>query len=141
MSTFWKAVPWVNRIIILLSAAIYIGISIQPLLHPGASALAQGLSITSPLGATIFRVAFAGLPLGCAACLVYSVLSRQRTLFGLVCAALLMGSLLFVRVYGMEVDGSVSQSMTLVIPEAVLTVLTLAGMALETGYRRWPLEG
>ena len=136
MSSFWKSVPWINKVVILLSVAIYTLISMQPLVHPAASAVTQGLSITSAVGATIFRVAFAGFPLGCAAFLVYCLLSSRRTLMGLTFAAVLLGIVLLVRVYGMEVDGSVPQSMSIVIPEVVLEALTVGGIALETGYLR-----
>ena len=106
-------------------------ISIEPLSHPAANAAAQGIAFTSSLGATLFRVSFAGFPLGCAAFLAYCLLSGRRTLTGLIFSALILGILLVVRVYGMEVDSTVQQSMPLVKPEVVLVVITLIGAALE----------
>jgi hypothetical protein len=131
MSTFWKASPWISKVIVLLSTAIFVMISIEPLAHPAASAAAQGIAFTSPLGATLFRVSFAGFPLGCAAFLAYCLLSGRRTLIGLIFSALVLGILLAVRVYGMEVDSTVQQSMPLVEPEIVLVAITLLGIAME----------
>jgi hypothetical protein len=133
MNTFWKAAPWIGRIIVLACTAIFTAISIQPLVYPVSSAALQGIAFTSTVGMTIFRVAFAGFPLGCAGFLMYCLFSGRRTLTGLIFSALLLGIVLLVRVYGMEVDSSVQQSMSLVLAEIVLTVITLAGIAIEIG--------
>jgi hypothetical protein len=133
MNTFWKVAPWISKVIVLMSTAVFIMISIEPLAHPAANAAAQGIAFTSSLGATIFRVSFAGFPLGCAAFLVYCLLSGRRTLTGLIFSALVLGILLIVRVYGMEVDSTVQQSMLLVKPEVILVVITLIGAAIEKG--------
>jgi hypothetical protein len=133
MNTFWKASPWISKMIVLLSAAVFVMISIEPLVHPAANAAAQGIVFTSSLGATIFRVSFAGFPLGCAAFLAYCLLSGRRTLTGLTFSALVLGVLLLVRIYGMEVDSTVQQSMPLVKPEMILVLIALIGVAIERG--------
>jgi hypothetical protein len=135
MNKFWKAAPWIGKVVVFLCTAIFVAISVQPLFHPAASAASQGIAFTSSLGLTIFRVSFAGLPLGCAGFLVYCLVSRRRTLTGLVFSALLLGFVLIVRIYGMEVDSSVPQSMPLVIAEIVLVAITLAGIAIESKFR------
>jgi hypothetical protein len=135
MNTFWKFVPWISKVVVLLCTAIFVAISVQPLLHPAASAASQGIAFTSSLGLTIFRVSFAGFPLGCAGFLVYCLVSRCRTLTGLIFSALLLGFVLIVRIYGMEVDSSVRQSMPLVVAEIVLVVITLAGIVIENKFR------
>lgn len=137
MKTFWKAAPWIGKVIVLLSVAIYTVISIQPLAHPVVSAAQQGIAFTSSAGPTFFRVAFAGFPLGCAAFLAYCLFSRRMTLAGLIFSALLLGIILAVRVYGMEVDASVQQSMPLVIPEIILEAITLGGIAIELRHRSY----
>ena len=137
MKTFWKAAPWISKAIVLMSAAIFIMIAVDPLAHPAANAAAQGIAFTSPLGSTVFRVSFAGFPLGCAAFLAYCLLSSRRTLTGLIFSALVLGILLLVRIYGMEIDSTVQQSIPLVKPEIVLVAITLAGIAIEMGRRAY----
>ncbi len=137
MKTLWKVAPWVSKVIVLMSAAIFIMIALEPLAHPAANAAAQGIAFTSSLGPTVFRVSFAGFPLGCAAFLAYCLLSSRRTLTGLIFSALVLGILLLVRIYGMEIDSSVQQSMPLVKPEIVLVAITLAGIAIEIGRRSY----
>ena len=90
MNKFWKAALWISKVIVLLSTANLIVISVQPIAHPAASAAEQGIAFTSSLGPTIFRVAFAGFPLGCAAFLAYCPLSNRRTLTGLIFPALVL---------------------------------------------------
>ena len=91
MKTFWKAAPWIGKVLMLLSMAIFVMISIQPLAHPAANAAAQGIAFTSSLGSTVFRVSFGGFPLGCAVFLVYCPISSRRTLPGLIFSALVWG--------------------------------------------------
>jgi hypothetical protein len=134
MTSFRKAAPWLSRVIILLSLGIFVMIAIQPFFHPAANALSQGIAFTSPAGATFFRVSFAGFPIGCAAFLVYCLVSSRRSLTGLIFSTLILGILLAVRIYGMEVDSTVEQSLPLVKPEIVLVVLTLLGIVIETRY-------
>jgi hypothetical protein len=122
---------------VLLSTIIFTVISVQPIAHPAASAAAQGVAFTSSLGPTVFRVAFAGFPLGCAAFLAYCLLSRRTTLTGLIFSALVLGIVLLVRIYGMEVDASVQQSMPLVEAEIVLVAITLVGIAIEMKRRSY----
>ena len=131
MKTFGKVTPWLGKVIVLSSTAIFVMISIDPLLHAATSAAAQDIAFTSSLGATIFRVSFAGFPLGCAAFLAYCLVSARRTLTALIFSAFVLGILLMVRIYGMEVDSTIQQSMPLVKPEIVLIVLTLFGIAIE----------
>jgi hypothetical protein len=135
MNTFWKAAPWINKALVVMSTLIFVMISVQPLIHPAANAAAQGIAFTSSIGSTLFRVSFAGFPLGCAAFLVYCLLSKHRTLVGLIFSALVLGTLLAVRTFGMEVDSTVPQSMPLVIPESALVVMMLIGIAFEMRLR------
>ena len=137
MNLLWKAAPWINKVLVLMSAAIFIMIAVEPLIHPAANAAAQGIAFTSSVGPTVFRVSFAGFPLGCAAFLAYCLLSSRRTLIGLIFSALVLGTLLLVRIYGMEIDSTVQQSMPLVKPEIILVAITLAGIAVEMGLRSY----
>jgi hypothetical protein len=131
MNTFWKAAPWINKVVLLMSTAVFAIIAIEPLAHPAANAAAQGIAFTSPIGTTLFRVSFAGFPLGCAAFLAYCLFGSRRTLTGLIFSALILGILLAVRIYGMEVDSTVEKSMPLVKPEIFLVALTLIAIAIE----------
>jgi hypothetical protein len=135
MQTFWKVSPWIGKVLILSSVAIFVMISLQPFAHPVANAAEQGMAFTTSVGPTLFRVSFAGFPLACAAFLLYCLFTSRRTLTGLIFSALVLGILLAVRIYGMEVDSTVQQSMPLVIPEIVLVAVMLLGIAIEAGHQ------
>ena len=137
MNTFWKYSPWISKFILLPPTAIFIMISVRHLAHPVAEAALQGIAFTNPLGATVFRVGFAGFPLGCAAFFAYCLLTNRRTLTGLIFSVLLIGVVLAVRIYGMEVDSTVQQSLPLVKSEIVLVVISLVGIAIEIGRRSY----
>jgi hypothetical protein len=137
MATFWKAAPWISRVILVPFIAIFTMIAVRHLAHPAAMAAQQGLAFVSPVGPTVFRSGFAGFPLGCAVFLAYCILSKQRTLTGLIFSLLLVGIVLAVRVYSMNVDASVPQSMTLVKDESVLVAVSIIGIALEFGGRAY----
>ena len=135
MKSLWKAAPWLSKAILLLSTGIFVMIAIQPFAHPAADAASQGIAFTSPAGATFYRVSFAGFPIGCAAFLLYCLVSNRRSLTGLIFSTLILGILLAVRIYGMEVDSTVAQSLPLVKPEIVLVLITLLGIVIEARYR------
>jgi hypothetical protein len=56
---------------------------------------------------------------------------------GLIFSVLLIGVVLVVRIYGMEVDSTVRQSLPLVKSEIVLVVISLVGIAIEIGRRSY----
>jgi hypothetical protein len=138
MKVIWNTAPWMSKVIILLCTAIFIMITIQPFAHPAADAASQGIAFTNPAGATFYRVSFAGFPLGCAAFLIYCLVSRRNALTGLIFSALMLGILLVVRIYGMEADSTVQRSLPLVKPEVFLVLLTLFGIVIETKHRSEP---
>jgi hypothetical protein len=135
VNTFWKYSPWISKFILLPPTALFIMIGVQHLAQPAAMAAAQGFAFTSPVGPTVFRAALAGFPLGCAAFLIYCLASNRRTLTGLIFLTLLVGIILVIRIYAMEVESSVQQSMPRVKGEIILVVMSLVGIAIEIGRR------
>ena len=114
MNTFWKFSPWISNVILLPPTAILTMVGVRNLAHPEVQAAERGIAFTNPLGATIYRVGFAGFPLGCAAFIAYCLRTNQRTLTGLIFSALFNGVVLAVRIFGMAVDSTVQQSLPLV---------------------------
>ena len=101
MNVFWKFSPWMSKSVLLPPAAILTMVGVRNLAHPEEQAAERGIAFTNPLGATIYRVGFAGFPLGCAAFLAYCLRTNQRTLTGLIFSALFNGVVLAVRIFGM----------------------------------------
>ena len=141
MSTFWKFSPWIGKFVLLPPSAILIMVGVRHLAHPEVQAAKKGIAFTNPLGATIYRVGFAGFPLGCAAFIAYCLRTDQRTLTGLTFSALFNGVVLAVRIFGMAVDSTVQQSLALVKGEIVVVAISLVGITIEIGRRSYRLRG
>jgi hypothetical protein len=130
-----------SKFILLPPTAILIAVGVRHLAHPEVQAAERGIAFTKPLGATIYRVGFAGFPLGCAAFFAYCLRANRRTLTGLIFSVLFNGVVLAVRIYGMAVDSTVRQSLPLVKGEVVVVVISLVGISIEIGRRSHRLRG
>jgi hypothetical protein len=141
VNTFWKFSPWISKVILLPPTAILTLVGVRNLAHPDVQAAERGIAFSNPLGATIYRVGFAGFPLGCAAFIAYCLRTNQRTLTGLIFSALFNGVVLAVRIFGMAVDSTVQQSLPLVKGEIVVVVISVVGITIEIGRRSHRLRG
>ncbi len=128
--------PWLTRLILLPPTFIFTMIAFRYISHPAEMAAAVGITLNTPLAATILRIGFGAFPLGCALFTLSCLVSTRRLLVGLGFVATMMSVALAVRIFGIVIDGTARQSMPLVIAEIVLLALTLVGVALETGRRR-----
>ena len=135
MNKFWKAAPWLSRLILLPPTVIFGLIAGRYLAHPVASAAAQGIVVPPGLGVTIARVGFGGFPLGCAIFLSTCLLSERRVITGLTFVAIMISVVLAVRVFGMTADSTVQENLKLVNAEAGLLAVTGFGLFVELSRR------
>jgi hypothetical protein len=135
MKNFWKAAPWLSRLIILAVAGLFTMISLKFVFDPREAAANSGIAIQSSVGYTNTRAGFGGFPLGFAAILVFCLFSSRRLLPALSSIATVAAVILAVRLYGAAQDATFAQSAHILIPEAVLLVISLLGVVLETKRR------
>ena len=135
MGKFWQLAPWLTRLILLVPATIFALIASRYFLDPARAGAAIGLSFASPLAVTIVRVGFGAFPLGCSLFTLSCLVSRDRLRIGLGFVALMMALALVVRIAGMLVDHTVSQSMRLVRTESALLVVMAIGAMIDAGRR------
>jgi len=138
MNKFWKAAPWLSRLMLLPPIVIFALIAARYLADPVASAAAQGIVLPPGLGVTIARVGFGGFPLGCSIFLATCLRSERRVIIGLTFVAIMIGVVLAVRVFGMTMDSTVQENLKLVNAEAGLLAVTGFGLFLELSRRRRP---
>jgi len=131
MKRFWAFAPWVGRMILVAPALIFALIASRYIAHPATSAALVGISLNTPLATTILRVGFGAFPLGCSIFVLSCLVSKRRILTGFIFVLTILGVALGVRLYGMTVDGTVSESMHLVRAEAVVIALCLIGIVVE----------
>jgi hypothetical protein len=133
--SFWKLSPWLSRVVILAVAALFAMISFKFVVDPRHAAAGAGITLDSAIGTTNARAGFGGFPLGFAVLLAFSLFSSQRLLAALAAIATLAAVILAVRLYGAAQDGTFGPSAHLLIPEAVILVVSLAAALMEVRRR------
>jgi hypothetical protein len=135
MNRFWKLSPWLSRLIIVAVAGLFTMISLKFVVDPRAAAANSGIIIEPGLGYTNTRAGFGGFPLGFAVILIFCLFSSRRLLAALGSIATVAAVILAVRLYGAAQDATFVQSAHLLIPEALLLVISLLGAVMETKRR------
>jgi hypothetical protein len=136
MNAFWKVSPWIGRLVVLGVAGLFTMISLKFVLDPQLSAASAGITIEPGIGTTNTRAGFGGFPLGFAAILLFCLFSSRRLLAALSSIATVAAVILAVRLFGAARDATFAQSAHLLIPEAVLFVVSLLAAAMEARRRR-----
>lgn len=121
-----RAIPWISRAVLLAALTVLTLIGRKFIGNPVDAAAASDITLGSKLAITNMRASFGAFPLGCALfvliCLVVSSLRRT----GLVFVALIVGTALMVRIFGVVADGTFAESVHLLVSETVLLSLSLA---------------
>src|SRR5258708_2270254 len=124
-----RVMPWISRAVLLAALVVLALIGRKFIGDPLEAAAASDITLRSPFAITNMRASFGAFPLGCAlfalVCLVTSSLRRT----GLVFVALIVGTALAVRIFGIIADGTLAESLRVTIAETVLLCLSLAAYA------------
>jgi len=126
-----RVMPWVSRAVLLAALTVLSLISSKFISHPVDAAAASNMTLGSPLAITNMRASFGAFPLGCALFVLVCLLTSNLRQTGLVFVALIVGTALVVRVFGIVADGTLAESMRVLIAETVLLGLSLAAYAGE----------
>jgi Domain of unknown function (DUF4345) len=123
-SWFSRAVLFAALIVLALIGRKYIG-------DPFGAAAASDMTLDSPLAVTNMRATFGAFPLGCALIVLLCLVTSSLRRLGLVFVALIIGTVLSVRLFGIVADGAFVASLRVLIAETVLFCLSLAAYAGE----------
>jgi hypothetical protein len=126
-----QVIPWISRAVMLAALAVLTLISSKFIAHPLDAAAASNMTLGSPLAITNMRASFGAFPLGCALFVLVCLLTSSLRKTGLVFVALIVGTALVVRVFGIVADGTLTESLRVLVAEAVLLSLSLAAYAGE----------
>ena len=124
-----------RRVPLIMFTAIFIMISFRYLVHPVHYAAQAGISFTSAGGITIARVGFAAFPLSFAILALAALLSTRWRLGGLYMVLTVDCAVMTVRIVGFQLDHSTA-SARLLVPEAVLLILAVVAIRLESAWLR-----
>ncbi|GEM_PF-3286362 len=129
-----------RRAPLVMATVIFTMISFRYLSNPVRAAGAVGISFTSPSGITVARVGFAGFPLALAILAVSCLVSTRRLLAGLYMVFTVVAVVTAVRLLGIALDHSASESARLLAPEVVLLTLSVIAIRLESRRRRTEIK-
>jgi len=123
--------PWISRAVLLAALTVLALISRKFIGHPVDAAAASDMTLGSPLAITNMRASFGAFPLGCALFLLVCLMTSGLRRTGLVFVALIVGTALAVRIFGIVADGTLTESLRVLIAETVLLTLSLSAYAGE----------
>ena len=126
-----RVIPWVSRAVLLAALTVLTLIGRKFIGHPVDAAAASGITLGSKLAVTTVRASFGAFPLGCALFVLVCLVTSSLRKTGLVFVALIVGTALAVRLFGVVADGTLAESVHLIIPETVLLALSVAAYAGE----------
>jgi hypothetical protein len=130
-----RLAPVLRRVPLVMVTIIFTLISLRYLSDPMRAGAAMGLSFTSPGGITAARIGFAGFPLAFAILAAICLASTRRLLAGLYMVMTVDAVIIAVRIFGIVLDHSASESARLLIPEFVLLSLSVIAIRLELATR------
>ena len=120
-----------RRAPLVMIAVIFTLISLRYLSNTVAAAAAVGIGFASPEGITVARVGFAAFPLAFAILAFVALISDRWRLAGIYMVLTVDCVVIAVRVFSMLLEHSMS-SARLLVPEAVLLLLSLIAVRLES---------
>jgi hypothetical protein len=122
-----------SGIVLLLVASKFIG-------DPVGAAAVSHTSLGSPVAATNMRASFGAFPLGVALVAFVSLAARRRHLAGLAVMATVLGTVLAVRIFGILIDGTLRESLTVLGAETILFLLCILAIAAAVASERSALS-
>ena len=131
MNLFWRAAPWLPRILLLLATALFFLIGFRYLGDPVNKAAADSIVLGSVMAISRVRVGFGAFPLALSFILLGCLFSQKRLLTGLTVLATTVGVVTAARLVGIVIDGPADEALKLLRVEIVLLTLSVAAIVLE----------
>jgi Domain of unknown function (DUF4345) len=130
-----RIAPWISRLVLLAATFILVMIGRKFIGDPAGAADASNMVLGSPLAVTNMRASFGAFPLGCAIFSFLCLFQADRRLTGLLFVAIIIGTALAVRIFGVMADGTLAESLRLIVAESVLLGLSLIAILGESAIR------
>lgn len=136
MDRLIRLAPWVSRVVLAGATFVFAMIGLRYIADPVHAVEATGAAFA----VAAVRVGGGAFPLGCAIFTFACLLSVRRLLTGVSLVATVVGTAIVVRIFAVFTDGAAAARTRLFIPEAVIVVLALAGIVLESLRRKKETE-
>jgi hypothetical protein len=119
-----------SKILLAAVTAIFTAIGVRFLINPVGAASARGIVLNNGIAITTARVGFGVFPIGLAAVMFTALVSARFRVAGLRFLSGLFAFALVVRIFSVYADHS--SDTRLIAVEAVILLLTIAAMRIET---------
>jgi len=126
---------WLGRVALAASAIVLLLVASKFIADPVGAAAASHTSLGSAVAVTNMRASFGAFPLGCSLVALGSLTARRRHLAGLLVIATVLAAVLAVRTFGIIVDGTLRESLTVLVAETVLFTLCVVAIVAEVARR------
>src|SRR5262245_1512647 len=126
-----RIASWFSRAVLLAALIVLSLIGRKYIGDPFGAAAASDMTLDSPLAVINMRASFGAFPLGCALFVLVCLVTPSLRRIGLVFVALIIGTVLVVRLFGTVADGVFEDSLRVLTAETVLFCLSLAAYAGE----------
>jgi len=136
MTFFWRAAPWLPRLLLLLATVLFFLIGLRYLGDPVNKAASDSILLGSVMAISRIRVGFGGFPLALSLVLLGCLVSSKRMLTGLSVLATTVAVVTVARLIGIAIDGPVEEAVKLLRVEIVLLALSVAAIFVERARRR-----
>ena len=106
-----RIAAWFSRAVLLAALIVLALIGGRYIGDPFGAAAASDMSLDSPLAVTNMRASFGAFPLGCALFVLLCLVTSSLRRIGVVFVALIIGTVLGVRLFGTVADGAFADSL------------------------------
>ncbi len=122
---------WINRLVLAAASFIFTMIGMRYILDPVHAAAATGAVLSSGFAAASTRVGFGAFPLAFAIFSLLCLSSARRLKIGVSLVAIVVATAIVVRLVSVFADGPAPESLRLFVPEALILLLSVTGLALD----------
>ena len=140
MKSITVLAPWLNRLVLTFATVLFTIIGMRYIVDPVHASAATGVSVNSAFGTTVTHIGFGAFPLSFALFSLWCLLSRRRLVTGVSLIVTVVTTVTAVRLYSITADGAVAESINLFIPEAMILLLSVSGLLLESARVKQPRE-
>jgi len=127
---------WLSRLVLLSATVLLAMVGRKFIVDPVGSAGASGIVLSSAVAITNMRASFGAFHLACGLIAFSCLISRRRHFVGLLLIATVIGVALFVRVYGVATDHTLTASLRVLLAEGALFSLAVVAILGELRKRR-----
>lgn len=135
-SSLERAAPWLGRFALAAAGVVLLLVGSKFISDPAGAAAASHTVLGSAVAVTNMRASFGAFPLGCALVAFGSLASRRLHLVGLSVVATVLATVIAVRIFGIIVDATLRESLTVLSAETILLLLTTAAIVAEAASRQ-----